>query len=96
MLQRLDAMIDAESDDGAALSHEERERREAEVLADLLEVERTESALVWAALAQGLPVEHRGDCNPQAILQCRLATMPAGDPSPGTSPEYQIFISGPR
>jgi hypothetical protein len=66
------------------------------VLADLLEVERTESALVWAALAQGLPVEHRGDCNPQAILQCRLATMPAGDPSPGTSPEYQIFISGPR
>jgi hypothetical protein len=96
LIKRLDEAIDADADDANALGHDERQKREAEVLADLLEVERIESALVWAALAQGLPTEHRGDCSPQAVLQCRLITLPTADPSPGTSPEYQISISGPR
>jgi hypothetical protein len=96
LVKRLDEAIDADADDANALGHDERRKREAQVWADLLEIERIESALVWAALAQGLPTEHRGDCSPQAVLQCRLITLPPADPSPGTSPEYQISISGPR
>jgi hypothetical protein len=32
---------------------------------------------VWQALAHGLPVEHRSDCSPLAILQCVLVAAPA-------------------
>jgi hypothetical protein len=74
--KRFDALIDAESDDKNALSHEERGKREAQVLSNLLAVEREEAALVWAALEQALPCEHRADCNAQAILQCRMITLP--------------------
>jgi hypothetical protein len=42
MVARLDALIDAEADDANALDHSERELREAEVLADLLENQRSE------------------------------------------------------
>ena len=44
-----------------------RQQREAVVLGDLLAVERDEGALVWQALAQNLPVEHRNDINPVAL-----------------------------
>ncbi|OSI79310.1 hypothetical protein BSZ21_01530 [Bradyrhizobium canariense] len=37
-------------------------------MGDLLAVERDEAALVWPAQAQGLPVEHRADINPLALL----------------------------
>jgi hypothetical protein len=50
IIKRLDAEIDAESDDAASLSHEDRQRRESEVQAALLEQERIESALVWKGL----------------------------------------------
>src|SRR5438552_1373638 len=76
IIKRLDALIDAESDDQAALSVEARQKAEAEVMADLLYVERQEAALVWAAQEQGLPCWHRSGCNPLAILQCRLVTPP--------------------
>ena len=35
-----------------------------------LSVERDESALVWRAMDERLPVERRNDCVPQAILGC--------------------------
>jgi hypothetical protein len=44
--------------------------------APLLAVERDEAALVWRAMDERLPVEHRADCAPQSILQVR-----AGDGS---------------
>ena len=50
-------------DDKSALSHAERQKREAEAMADLLSVERDESVLVWRAQAERLPVEHRADCD---------------------------------
>jgi hypothetical protein len=53
-------------------------------LGDLLAVERDESALVWQALAARLPADHRADCSPLAILQCRNVTAPAVNRS-GTS-----------
>ena len=85
LIKALDTAIASEADDAAALSHEVRQQREAEVMGDLLAVERDESALIWAAQAQGLPVEQRNDCSPLAILQCRLVTAPRAD----TAGRYQ-------
>jgi len=86
-----DALIkrfDAEADDKAALSIEAREPQAAEIQGDLLAVERDKAALVWPALAQGLPTEHRSDCHPLAILGAELRTLPAGDAPRGSSPEH--------
>ena len=44
IIKRLAAEIDTEADDEAALSHETRQQREAEVQGDLLGVERDEAA----------------------------------------------------
>jgi hypothetical protein len=89
LIKRLDTEIDAESDDDAgALSHEQRQQAEAETMGDLLIAERQEAELVWQAQAQGLPVEHRTDCSPLAILQVQLITTPRADALPETSPGY--------
>src|SRR5436190_1585904 len=70
LIERLDAAIDTESDDPAgALMHKQRQQREAEAQGDLLDIERQEAALVWQGQSQCLPVEHRADCSPLAILQ---------------------------
>jgi hypothetical protein len=73
-----DICVYGDSADPAALSHAERQKREAE------------------AMAQGMPVEHRNDCAPQAILQCRLVTAARANPSPATSPEHVITFGGRR
>jgi hypothetical protein len=86
MIKRLDALIDAESDDKSALSVEAREKAAAETQSDLLAVERDESWFVWSAIEQNLPCEHRSDCSPLAILQARLVTAPRPDASPPTTP----------
>ena len=77
LIAALDAEIDAESDDAASLSHEDRQLREAEAQDDLLDIERQEAALIWLAQDERLPVEHRVDCSPLAILQCRLISTAA-------------------
>jgi hypothetical protein len=86
LIAALDVEIDTEADDKAALSHEARQKAEAEVQADLLAVERDEAALVWQAMAQSLPCEHRSDCSPVAILGVTLVTTPRADALPSTSP----------
>jgi hypothetical protein len=86
LIAALDREIASEADDKAALSHEARQQRSSEVEQDLLAVQFDESAAVWAAQAQGLPVEHRSDCSPLAILQVRLVTTPRADALPETSP----------
>jgi hypothetical protein len=96
LIKRLDAEIAAEADDKAALSHEERQRREAEVRADILAVERDEASLTWQAQAESLPVKHRADINPLALLGLRLVTPPHAVPSsPGSSPWHAISLTGP-
>jgi hypothetical protein len=97
LIKKLDAEIDSEADDAAALSHEARQKAEAEVREDLLSVERDESALVWRAMDEKLPVEHRHDCSPQAILQVQLITAPHATNGP-TSPDhgYDIVLGGRR
>jgi hypothetical protein len=93
LIARLDAEIDAEADDAAALTHEQRQQREAEAQGDLLAIERDESWLVWSAQAQNLPVEHRADINPVALLGVRLVTAPTVNRQ-GTSPEHVITFGG--
>jgi hypothetical protein len=64
-------------------------------MGDLLEIERQEAAVVWRAMDERLPVEHRADCSPLAILQCRLITAPAVN-GRGTSPMHAFDIVGLR
>jgi hypothetical protein len=78
------------------LTQEARQQQEAEVMGDLLAVERDESALLWRAMDERLPVEHRADCAPQAILQCRLVTAPRADVPQGSSPMHAWNIIGGR
>jgi hypothetical protein len=54
-------------------------------MADLLAIERDESALIWQVQSQNLPVQHRSDCSPLSFLQCRLVTAPAANASLGSS-----------
>ena len=90
LVKRLDAKIAAEADDPAALSHEARQQREAEVQGDLLAVERDEAALVWQAQQSLLPVEHRSDISPLALLGLQLITAPRATNGP-SSPERAGF-----
>jgi hypothetical protein len=68
LIKRLAAKIDTESDEAAALTREVRQQREAEVMGDLLAVERDEAALVWRGMDERLTVEHIADINPAALL----------------------------
>ena len=92
LIAALDREIASEADDKAALSHEAREKAEAEVMGDLLAVERDECALVWQAQAQGLPVEHRADISPLALLGVKLVTTPRADALPETSPGHSWLL----
>jgi hypothetical protein len=82
LIASLDREIASEADDPAALTHEARQQREAEVMCDLLAVERDECALVWRAQSERMPVEHRADISPLALLGLRLITAPGAVPSP--------------
>jgi hypothetical protein len=88
LIKRLDELITDESDDGAALSHEQRQQRESEVQGDLLDIERQEATLTWSAMEQGLPVEFRSDLDPRAILKIQLISTPRADAFPETSPGF--------
>jgi hypothetical protein len=88
LIAALDFAIDSVADDTNALSPEAREVKAAEVQRDILAVEREEAALTWAAQAKGLPVEHRSDISPLALLSLRLITAPKALPREGSSPEH--------
>ena len=93
LIEKLSAEIDAESDDSSAMTHEAREKENAEAFTDLLSTERDESCFVWLAQAERLPVEHRADINPVALLSLKLVTTAAGNRR-GTSPEHGYNIVG--
>jgi hypothetical protein len=95
IIKQLTALIDAESDDAAALTQSDRELRTAETTGDLLDIERQEASLVWLAQSQNLPVEHRADVSAQALLGVALVTAPAVNPSPGTSPGWSFTMAIP-
>jgi hypothetical protein len=96
LIAALDRLIDEEADDKAALSSDAREVAASEVQGDLLSVERDESWFVWRAMDERLPVEHRPDISPVALLGLRLVTTPHAVPS-GSSPEHaMISFAGAR
>jgi hypothetical protein len=96
LISRLDAEINAEADDKSALSHEEREKRAAVVQSDLLDLERQECQLTGMAQAERLPVEHRADINPVALLGVRLVTTAPTNGAGGTSSEHVVTFGGGR
>ena len=93
LIKRLDAAIDAEADDKNAMTPEAREKAEAVVMADLLSVSRDEAALVWIAQSEMLPVEHRADCSPLALLGLRLVAT-SKRPAPATSGAHAFDLAG--
>jgi hypothetical protein len=92
--KELGELVDADADDAAALSHEARQKAEAELLADIVAQERIESEAVRQAQAQGLAIEHRSDVPPEAVLGVTLVTKPNGH-LPETSPGHAYDIVRP-
>ena len=86
MIKRLDADIDSESDDKAALTHEARQKAEAEVMGDLLGVEREEASLTWRAIDEKLHIEARADISALALLGVALVSTPRAIDGPSTTP----------
>jgi len=91
LIAALDREIDNESDDKSALTLEVRQKREAEVLGDLLDTERQEATLMFRGWSEGLPITPRADHVPVAVLGVVLvASVPAV--SSGTSPGYSFHL----
>jgi hypothetical protein len=97
LLDAVCKLIDDNADDAGTLSHEDRQKRAAVVRADLLAIERQESALVWKAQAERLPVEHRADVDPLALLSGELVVQ-VMKPSPGSSPgaSWELTLGPPE
>ncbi len=79
LIRRLDAEIDATADDAHALDADQRRRAEAEILADRLSLEREEAELCWRQAADGRPIVHRPDLDPQALLGVKLIATSSAD-----------------
>lgn len=67
LLARLDAEIDALSDDAAALSAEQRRTEDARVRAEILALERAEESIIESAPA-GVVIHRRQKADPRAVL----------------------------
>ncbi|WP_136626479.1 hypothetical protein [Bradyrhizobium macuxiense] len=76
LIEQLDREIDECADDDAALNAKARAEQEMKVLADILATEREECALIDLAKKQGLPINHRADINPLALLQIEWVLAP--------------------
>lgn len=75
LIAKLEALIDAETDESAVLSTADRQVKEAELIADALENDRAVCALIWAAHAEGNSnIWFTKDNQPAAILGVRLET----------------------
>jgi hypothetical protein len=75
MIAALEGEIATEACDGEALTIEERQRRESELLGDLLAQEMLEGAATWRAIDAGLPIEFKADIDPRAVLQIKMVTL---------------------
>jgi hypothetical protein len=89
LIAKLDALVDEESSDDEAMSHEQRGEAEAQVRADLLQIEREECALTEQA---GL--DYRPEADVRAILAIEAIATPFSLAGGGTSPAHAIDIIG--
>jgi hypothetical protein len=92
----LAADVDRNADPEGALSREAREQQEAELASDLLSTERDESAAVWLAMEQNLPVQFRPDIDPRALLSVRCVVVPRANPPPSSPPHEGYDLAGRR
>jgi hypothetical protein len=91
LLAKINARIEELGDDKNALDQTQREVREAELGAEILDIERAECAPIWAA--DGETLDFRPDTNPMAVLAVGLVMKPAG--LKGTSPGHGYNIIHP-
>ncbi|MGY8679573.1 hypothetical protein Q2941_17520 [Bradyrhizobium sp. UFLA05-153] len=77
LLKAIDSLIDSESDDGHALSQQDRQMKLAEIDRDRFMIERQEAALIWHAQGQGDNLEHRANAHVMAVLGFALETSAA-------------------
>jgi hypothetical protein len=95
LIAALDKEITAEaSDDHSAMTHEQRQKATATIMADALVCDRELSELIWRAQAEGLPVEFRPDANPLAVLGLQLVAVAQAKPA-GTTPGHSFEVVQP-
>ncbi|MCP1909214.1 hypothetical protein J2R96_001694 [Bradyrhizobium elkanii] len=75
LTEKVNELIDTNSDDAAALPADEREKLLTQIEVDKLMTERKEAALVQAAQAAGEAIEHRDGISVLAALQLELVTQ---------------------
>lgn len=68
LLAAVNGEIDAVADDEHALTDAARAEKLAEVMSDILAVERQEEALICAAESAGSVILRRAECDPRAVL----------------------------
>jgi hypothetical protein len=79
------------------ISPEDRERLEAQIMADTLIIERAECSVIWHAEARGEVIDFRRDTSPFALLGVAFVTAPAVNgrgSSQGHS--FEVVIPGRR
>jgi len=94
LLAKISASLDEVADDEAALSQQQREQMEAQIMADALMIERAECSLVWHAEAQHETIDFRSDTTPMALLGVQLVNQPRANGS-GTSAGHAFDIVQP-
>ena len=72
LIEALNRAIDQAADDTNALAAEQRQKAEAQILDDLLSVQRQEVELVWRAQVGGSTIMQRPDIDPRALLGVHL------------------------
>ena len=75
LIAALDREIDHVADDANAMTREQRQNADTQILADLLAIEREECALIEIAQAQDLPADYWVDCDPRAVLLAKQSQV---------------------
>jgi hypothetical protein len=76
---KVNAGLDEVADDQAALSQQQREEAEAQIMADALMIERAECSVIWHAEAKGEVIDFRADTSPQGAARCAAGHRAAVD-----------------
>jgi hypothetical protein len=72
LIERLNEQIDRAAKDDVALTDEDRAKRITALKGEILETDRLEETMVFAALRSGEDVDLRGDSDPRAILWVKV------------------------
>jgi hypothetical protein len=83
LIARLEAQIDELSEDSAALSDQDKQKKIQQLNDEILEVSRSEETAIEALELSGSPVARRPDCDPRAVL-----SLSSDLPGPGIVPMF--------